>query len=103
MRVEEDDNFGGGVLEAHTAAGLGPHSLRGSQDSNLGVPPEVLVQRLPKMLCGQRCMCAIRTAGSGGGGGGGGGRGGGDQLNWGGWEVVVVVVVVQKPLDNEWS
>ena len=54
VRVEEDDNFGGGVLKAHVTARLGPHSLRGSQDSNLGVPPEVLVQRLPKMLCGQR-------------------------------------------------
>ena len=51
VRVEEDNNFGGGVLKAHVTPRLGPHSLRGSQDSNLGVPPEVLVQRLPKMFC----------------------------------------------------
>ena len=56
VRVEEDDNFGGGVLEAHVTAGLGTHSLRASQDSNLGVPPEVLVQRLPKMFCKYKCV-----------------------------------------------
>ena len=82
VRVEEDDNFGGGVLEAHTAARLGSHSLRGSQDSNLGVPRKYLSNGFPRCSAG-RGECAIRTAGSGrglsspagmGGGGGSGGR-----------------------------